>query len=304
MTDTARTARNGALPSRLPHGQTAGPAPPLRTPAMPPLILDSVTHLKDDNRGFVVACASHGAVYAAWYAASKGVAALVLNDAGVGREQAGISGLPYLDGLGVPAATVSHNSARIGWGSDTLILGVLSFVNRTAAALGLAPGMRCDEALAILGRANLPPAPRPAPLDEARHEIVEAGANGVRVFVLDSNGLVGKDDAGHVVVTASHGGLLAGKPETAVKADVRAAVYVDADRGLMDAGISRLPALQARGIAGAAVSAFSARIGDGLSVWTDGFVSALNPLAEQRGGAIGQSTQDFVAAMVASKASA
>ncbi|MBL8570965.1 MAG: hypothetical protein JNK84_17990 [Phreatobacter sp.] len=269
---------------------------------MPPLILDSVTHLKDDARGHVAACASHGAVYAAWYAASKGVAALVLNDAGVGRQQAGISGLPYLDGLGVPGATVSHNSARIGWGEDMPARGVLSFVNRTAAALGLAPGMACDEALAILGRANLPPAPTPSPLDEARHEIVEASANGIRVFVLDSNGLVGKDDTGHVVVTASHGGLLAGKPETAVKADVLVAVYVDADRGLDDAGISRLPALQARGIAGGAVSAFSARIGDGLSVWTDGFISALNPLAGQRGGVIGQSTRDFVAAMVASKA--
>jgi hypothetical protein len=140
----------------------------------------------------------------------------------------------------------------------------------------------------------------PDPLDEARHEIVSAGANGVRVFVLDSNGLVGKDDAGHVVVTASHGGLLAGRPETAVKADVLAAVYVDADRGLDDAGISRLPALEARGIAGAMVSVFSARIGDGMSVWADGFVSALNPTAGRRGGAIGQSTQDFVAAMVSS----
>jgi hypothetical protein len=267
---------------------------------MPPLILDSVTHLTAEARGRVAACASHGAVYAAWYAASRGVSALILNDAGIGREQAGICGLPWLDGLGVPGATVSHNSARIGWGADMPERGVLSFVNRAAAALDLVPGMGCAEALAMLERAGLQPAPMPAPLDEARHEVVEVGANGIRIFVLDSNGLVGKDDAGHIVVTASHGGLLAGKPETAVKADVLAAVYVDADRGLDDAGISRLPALEARGIAGAMVSAFSARIGDGISVWADGFVSALNPTAVRRGGAIGQSTQDFVAAMVSS----
>lgn len=267
---------------------------------MPPLILDSVTHLTPEARGRIATCASHGAVYAAWYAASKGVAAVILNDAGVGREQAGISGLPWLDRLGVPAAAVAHTSARIGWGADMPARGVLSFVNRTAAALGLRPRMTCAEALAILEPAGLPPAPMPAPLDEARHEVTDAGRNGLRVFVLDSNGLVGRDDAGHIVVTASHGGLLAGRPETAVKADVAAAVYVDADRGLDDAGISRLPALQARGIAGACVSAFSARIGDGLSVWTDGFVSALNPLAKESGGAIGQSTQDFVAAMIAS----
>lgn len=266
----------------------------------PAIILDSVTHLTAEARGRVAVCASHGAVYAAWYGAMKGVAALILNDAGIGRERAGISGLAWLDEVGVPAATVSHNSARIGWGADMPERGVLSFVNAAAASLGLRPGMACSAAIDLLQRAVLAPAPTPAPLDEARHEVIEAGDKGIRVFVLDSNGLVGKDDAGHVVVTASHGGLLAGKPETAVKSDVLAAVYVDADRGLDDAGISRLPALQARGIAGAMVSAFSARIGDGLSVWNDGFVSAINAEAARRGGAIGQSTRDFVAAIIAS----
>lgn len=265
----------------------------------PPIVLDSVTHLTAEARGRIAVCASHGAVYAAWYGATKGVSAMILNDAGIGREQAGISGLGWLDDLGVPGATVSHTSARIGWGADMPARGVLSFVNAAAASLGLRRGMACAEALQILGRTALQPSPTPQPLAEARHEIVEAGAKGIRVFVLDSNGLVGKEDVGHIVVTASHGGLLAGKPETAVKADVRAAVYVDADRGLEDAGISRLPALDARGIAGAMVSAFSARIGDGLSVWTDGYVSAINGVAERHGGAVGQSTRDFVAAMIA-----
>lgn len=265
----------------------------------PPIVLDSVTHLTAEARGRIAVCASHGAVYAAWYGAMKGVSAMILNDAGIGREQAGISGLAWLDGLGVPGATVAHTSARIGWGIDMPERGVLSFVNAAAASLGLRRGMTCAEALDRLGRADLAAAPTPEPLDEARQEIAEAGAKGIRVFVLDSNGLVGKEDAGHIVVTASHGGLLAGKPETAVKADVRAAVYVDADRGLEDAGISRLPALEARGIAGAMVSAFSARIGDGLSVWTDGYVSAINGVAERHGGAVGQSTRDFVAAMIA-----
>lgn len=268
---------------------------------MPPaIILDSVTHLTADARGRVAVCASHGAVYAAWYGAMKGVSALILNDAGIGREQAGISGLAWLDGLGVPGATVSHSSARIGWGADMPECGVLSFVNAAAASLGLRPGMACGAAIDLLLAAGLPPAPAPAPLDEARHDIAGAGGKGIRVFVLDSTGLVGKEDAGHIVVTASHGGLLAGKPETAVKSDVLAAVYVDADRGLDGAGVSRLPALQARGIAGATVSAFSARIGDGMSVWTDGFVSAINAEAARRGGAIGQSTRDFVAAIIAS----
>ena len=39
---------------------------------------------------------------------------MILNDAGVGRDEAGIAALAYLDALGIAAATVSHESCRIG----------------------------------------------------------------------------------------------------------------------------------------------------------------------------------------------
>ncbi len=60
---------------------------------------------------------------------------------------------------------------------------------------------------------------------------------------MDSNGDVHAEDTGHIIVTGSHGGLLGGKPETAVKHPVFAAVYNDAGIGIDDAGISRLPVL-------------------------------------------------------------
>jgi hypothetical protein len=263
-----------------------------------PLVLDSVTHLDEGARGQAALCASHGGVYAAWYAARRGVSAVILHDAGVGRERAGVGGLDWLAERGVPAACVGHATARIGNGADMVARGRLSAVNAPAAALGLADGMMAERALALLGSAALPPAAAGDEMDEARREIAGAGRKGVRVIVLDSNGLVGPDDAGQVVVTGSHGGLLGGKPATAVKAPVLAALYNDAGIGIDGAGISRLPALEARGIAGACVSCFSARIGDGMSTWADGYVSALNPLAASRGGRIGQSARDFVAAML------
>jgi hypothetical protein len=261
-----------------------------------PLVLDSVTALGADAHGRVACCASHGGVYAAWYAAQRGVSALLLHDAGIGRERAGVGGLAWLDALGVPAACVGHRTARIGDGADMTARGTLSEVNAAGAALGLAPGMPCAEALARLAAAALPPAALPAPMDEARHEVVAHGA--LRVIALDSNGLVGPGDAGHIVVTGSHGGLLGGRPATAVKAAVRAALYNDAGFGIDDAGVSRLPALAARGIAGGTVSCFSARIGDGLSTLNDGWISAVNAIAAARGGRIGQSAREFVAAMV------
>ncbi|MBV8777342.1 MAG: hypothetical protein JO258_09120 [Alphaproteobacteria bacterium] len=65
-----------------------------------------------------------------------------------------------------------------------------------------------------------------------------------------------------IVVTGSHGGLLGGKPETALKYDVAGALYNDAGLGIDEAGVSRLPALDRRGIPAATVAASSARIGD------------------------------------------
>lgn len=263
-----------------------------------PLVLDSVTHLPAEVRGRVALCASHGGVYAAWYAARRGLAAMILHDAGVGRDRAGVGGLDWLAARGVPGACVGHMSARIGDGADMLARGRLSCVNASATALGLVPGMAARDALALLAAAPLPPAAATDAMDEARREIEDAGRKGVRVFALDSNGLVEPGDAGHVIVTGSHGGLLGGRPETAVKAPVLAALYNNAGIGIDAAGISRLPALQDRGIAGACVAAASARIGDAMSTWHDGVISALNPLAASRGGRIGQSARDFVAALL------
>ncbi len=265
---------------------------------LPMITLDSVTHLATAHRGAVVYAASHGGTYAAAYAAAKGVAAIILNDAGIGRERAGVAGLDLLGDLGVPGAAIAHTSARIGDGQNGVARGALSTVNAPAAALGLAVGMSCREALERLARSPLKAAPAPPLGDEARHEIASAARPGAKVIVIDSASLVTPADAGAVVVTASHGGLLGGKPETAIKVPVFSAVYNDAAFGLDSAGVCRLPALDARGIAGACVSAFSARIGDGLSSYHDGFISALNETAVRHGGRIGQSTAAFCDAML------
>lgn len=261
-----------------------------------PMVLDSATHLTADAVGRAVLCGSHGGIYAAWYAARRGVAAIILHDAGVGRQRAGVGGLDWLAARGIPGACVGHRTARIGDGADMLERGRLSAVNAQAAALGLSVGMAARAALAILAEARLPPAAATEAMDEARRQV--GGSGGIRVIALDSNGLVEPGDAGHIVVTGSHGGLLGGRAETAVKTAVFAAIYNDAGIGVDDAGVSRLPALEARGIAGGCVSCFSARIGDAMSTWNDGFISAINPLAASRGGRIGQSTRDFVAALL------
>jgi hypothetical protein len=265
------------------------------------LVADSVTTFGADVRGRAALAASHAGTYAAYLAAKAAVGAVILCDAGIGRERAGVSGLAYLDRSGVPAAAIGHRSARIGDGDDCARRGVLSCVNVQAGVLGLRAGMTAAEAMEILSTASLTPASAPPPQREARQRLSEAEAPGVQVHAMDSAALITADDRGHVVLTGSHGALLGGRPETAAKHPVFAAVYNDAGFGVDDAGISRLPALEARGIAGATVSAWSARIGDGLSTFRDGYVSAVNERAAACGAKLGISARELVKLFVAAR---
>jgi len=67
----------------------------------------------------------------------------------------------------------------------------------------------------------------------------------------------------------------------------------DASMGIEDAGIASLPVLGRAGIAAAAVSSMTARIGDGRSTLLDGVISALNREAELLGGKIGMKALDL-----------
>src|SRR5262249_40895129 len=208
--------------------------------------------------------------------AKAGLKAVILSDAGVGRERAGIGGLAYLAAMGVPAAAIGHRSARIGDGVDCSKRGIISYVNEPAAAAGIRAGMHGSVALDLRAASELSPSPMPAPQEETRRRVTQAEADGVAVFALDSASLVKPEDAGNIVLTGSHGALLGGRPETAMKVAVFAAIFNDADRGMDECGGARLPALDRRGIAGATVGAWSARIGDGLSTYQDGMVTAAN----------------------------
>ena len=80
----------------------------------------------------------------------------------------------------------------------------------------------------------------------------------------------------------------------AAKADVFCALFNDAGIGFGEAGVGRLDALEARGIAGATVAALSARIGDGVSTLETGILTRVNALAAGLGGCEGMSARDFV----------
>ncbi|HEY1299060.1 MAG TPA: hypothetical protein VGF07_01095 [Stellaceae bacterium] len=256
----------------------------------PIVVADSITRVGPEAEGAVVVNASHGGVYAAYLAAKLGAAAAIFNDAGVGRDRAGIAGLDYLEEFGIAAAAVGYDTARIGDGADMMACGVVTHANRLAAALGVAPGRSCRDAAARLQPARATHRAPPEALEAAFLLVAEPPP----VWALDSASLVLPEHGNAIVVTGSHGGLLGGRPETALKHDTLGAFYNDAGIGKDEAGVSRLPALDARGIAAATVSAASARIGDARSTYEDGILSRINARAAALGLAEGISARDSV----------
>jgi len=111
------------------------------------LIMDSITKVAPEDEGTVVVSASHGGQSSGEFALEVPLKAAFFNDAGVGKDDAGIASLAMLERRGVAAGTVSHTSARIGDSQDMWDHGVISHVNAHARALGIVPGESLREAL-------------------------------------------------------------------------------------------------------------------------------------------------------------
>jgi hypothetical protein len=113
-------------------------------------LLDSVTETTAAHADAVVVTGSHGGASVVRYARAAPARLFVFNDAGIGKDRAGIAALDALDADGIAAASVAHDSARIGEARDTWAHGRLSAVNAAAARLGLRVGLPLREALAPL----------------------------------------------------------------------------------------------------------------------------------------------------------
>jgi len=82
------------------------------------LLLDSITWIRSEDAGQIVITGSHGGRSAGEYAITIALALCCFNDAGVGKERAGIVALDMLQRRGVPCLAYSHNSARVGDARD------------------------------------------------------------------------------------------------------------------------------------------------------------------------------------------
>ena len=211
-----------------------------------------------------------------------GARALVAHAAGVGKDEAGIAGLPEADRRGVPAAAVETMSARIGDGESVWSDGVVSHANETARRLGVHPGMRVPDAAH-----RLLPAPAGAATPgvvDVTHRVALDTPQG-RVVLMGSASFVTPDNHHDVLCVGSHAGRVNALP--LLTTPVRGVIAHDAGFALDDSGISSLPLLADHGIAAVAVAAASARIGEPESAWETGIISAANAVAEKAGIAVG-----------------
>ena len=112
------------------------------------IIIDSIAMAKPEHAGKVIVAGSHGGLIAAKYAMNASPKLVFLNDAGRGKNDAGIGSIYYLEEQNVAAATVDTLTAMIGNGQDAYDCGVISYLNETAKALGLEAGMKVKDAVA------------------------------------------------------------------------------------------------------------------------------------------------------------
>ncbi len=150
----------------------------------PVLDINSATRFAQRHQGAVVICGSYAGLYPAYLSAKARLLAVILNDASVGFENAGIAGLDYCQALGMAAATIAYDSARIGDGADMRERGIISYANPAAEQAGCLPG---QAALAAATALTLAPAwqGEPPPHREGR-TIIRDTSGRPRVVCIDS----------------------------------------------------------------------------------------------------------------------
>jgi hypothetical protein len=111
------------------------------------LLLDSIAEILPEDAGRLVISGSHGGVSAAQFAIAVPLRGCFLNDAGLGKDDAGIAGLELLP---YPAAAYSHMSARIGDAADAWANGRLTHINTAARAIGWREGLPVQGAARML----------------------------------------------------------------------------------------------------------------------------------------------------------
>lgn len=261
------------------------------------VLLDSLGDLQVENTNPILVCGSHcgGNRDLARHVSKCGVKAVFLNNAGIGKNQAGIRGLKHYEAEHVLACAVDRQSAEIGIANDTWECGIISHINLHAEQAGIQIGDSVKEAVAkILGSSkyatstqnttNSDPSNKKKGEDKSGKVVLkkqmQTQIDGIAITVTDSITFLNEGNAGHIVVCGSHGGISAG--HYAQKRKVKAVFFNDAGIGKNGAGVKSLESLSDAGILACTVDCMSAEIFNGNDVLANGVISVCNQLAKDK----------------------
>ena len=246
------------------------------------ITMDSAAEIGEDETGQVVVAGSHGAEFAARHVARYLPFGVILNDAGKGKNNAGISGLPVLEAMNILGATVDCMTARIGEGDDNYYDGVISAVNDKAKKAGVHAGMTVVEAARIMLTAK-----KSGRVSYGTPVAYEDDCG--RIVLADTISYLNESHRGCVVVSGYH---CAHTTYDWVKNLGLKGIFLnDAGKGKDNQGISGLPVYDRTGIPAAAIDCMTAMIGDARDAWESGLVSAANNTAAGVGVGEGMAVQ-------------
>ncbi len=240
---------------------------------------------------------SYGGEYNAWHAAKWGIRGVLLSDAGVGRNNAGTKGLPFLDRVGLPAATADANTCHIADGDDILAHGIISHINAAAERIGVRIGQTVRHSADLMRTAPIVSVELPTIAGGKRY-LISANPGEPKVICLDAAPMLEDADAGGIAITGSHAALFRGQPDNVIGPDLAGVFFSDAAVGKDHAGVLRLADLDKRGIPAGTASAASAAIGDSRDIFENGVLSHVNASAARLGASAGMTVKACVALLI------
>jgi hypothetical protein len=257
---------------------------------------DSSTYLRDNptDGHDVVAVGSYCGVRVLAPIFGRGVRAVIATDAGIGKDEAGISGLKRGDEIGVPVASIAAMSAETSNGRGTL-LGTISRANTPAQALGVKPGMVAYEAAMLLTNA---PVGKPIAVTRGVEEkpvVVEKTAKG-QIWATPGTTAIRNQIPNDVICSGANSSRV--MSDEVFRMAAKGAISNDAGIAKNNTAVEGLRLLAEKGVPGASVSTMSARLGEGLSTWNDGIISVVNSVAAVRGLKVGMTAKEAARLML------
>jgi uncharacterized protein YunC (DUF1805 family) len=219
-------------------------------------LFDSARYCDERNRGHVIVAASYGGTLPARLVAPHRPRAALFHDVGIAADGSGISGLPYLEALGIPAVSVEGSTGELGNARDMYDNGRISRANVLAERCGVERGMSVIDAARHLATGD--------PGDAS-------ASTKVRRKVVDS-----ADTGAKFIEEVSPWGFICADGGTAKNGS----------------GYAGLAPLDEAGLAGACYDVMTAAMGDAFDAWDRGIVSQVNSLAAKRGVVVGQTVQE------------